>query len=181
METKAVLYAWGRDRVGVADDLATALATRGIDIDQSRMTALGGRFALILKVRGAGERVESLQHELGPLGATFGFELHLESVQPASPGAGERRFQLECFSERPAEISAVTGLLKRLGVNVEDLETESSSGSWSNALTFHLRALISVPPSCAVTTLRKELRELEHGSKLDTVLEPVHARLKELV
>ena len=45
MNACVVLYAMGRDRVGVADDLATALAIRQIDIEHSRMTALGGTCA----------------------------------------------------------------------------------------------------------------------------------------
>jgi len=179
MDNQAVIYAWGRDRIGVAADLATALTSRGLAIEQSRMTALAGRFALIVRVQGTDERLASLRRDLGPLGAALGFDLHVESVQPVSSRSGERHFRIECFSERPAEISAVTGMLKRLDINVEDLETESTSGAWSNAITFHLRALITVPPSCAVATLRNELRELERGRKLDIVLEPVSARFEQ--
>lgn len=181
MKSYAILYALGRDRVGVADDLATTLAGRAIDIEQSRMIALGGHFALILKVRGEEKRLEALRRDVANLGVPLGFALRLESVEHGTLPARESRFRIECFSERPAEISEVTGLLKRLNINVDDLETESSSSSWSNAITFHLTARVTVPSSCSIDTLKTELRELERGRKLDVLIEPAQTRFKEPV
>ena len=77
MKKQAVLYALGSDRVGVADDLAAALTKRSIDIERSRMTALSGKFAIMVRVSGDQTTVEALDRELFSLGSDLGCHLQL--------------------------------------------------------------------------------------------------------
>ena len=80
---------------------------------------------------------------------------------------------LEAFSRGPSGFNAVTAILKKRGVNIEDLETDAYSSSWTSAITFQMRALLTVPPTCSVDTLMTELHDLERGRKLEIVLKPV--------
>jgi len=144
MKTHALLSALGRDRVGVADDLAEALSARKIDIEHSRMTALHGQCALIVQVHGEATHVTNLQNDLAMIGEGLGFHLQLE----------------------PA-------VLKKRGINIEDLETDAYSSSWTSAITFQMRALLTVPPTCSVDALTTELHDLERARKLEVVLKPV--------
>ena len=52
MKQYATLSALGRDRIGIADDIAAAVEKYDVEIDETRMTALGGEFAGILLVSG---------------------------------------------------------------------------------------------------------------------------------
>jgi glycine cleavage system regulatory protein len=173
MKTHALLSALGRDRIGVADDLAEALSARKIDIEHSRMTALHGQCALIVQVHGDKSHVSSLQDDLAAIGAGLGFHLQLEPIAEERAAQGPPQLTLEAHSRGPSGFNAVTAILKKRGVNIEDLETDAYSSAWTSAITFQMRALLTIPPTCSVDSLMKELHDLERGRKLEIVLKPV--------
>ena len=173
MKSHAVLSALGRDRVGVADDLAAELAKRKIDIEDSRMTTLRGHSAMIVHVCGEKAEVAALSDGLSTLGARLGFHLQLEAIDPTRRTGRSRQFLIEAFSPGQPGIGAVTAVLKRHDVNIEDLETDASSESWTSAIAFHMAARVSVPSSYSFASLREELRELERERNLDIVIKPI--------
>jgi glycine cleavage system regulatory protein len=172
MKKHAILSAMGEDRVGVADELTAALAKRGIEIEESRWTALKGRFALIAEVRGEPVDVTSLDRDLAILGASLGFGLQMKSLETEPPKERGQQFWIESYSRGPSGVAAVTGVLKKHGVNIEDLETEASTSSWISAVTFQMKARITIPPSCPRARLREELRDLESDRNIDIVIKP---------
>ncbi len=179
MKTHALVLAQGRDRVGVADDLAAALGDRKIDIEHSRMTALSGWFALIVQVCGEQDQVRSLDHDLVSLGKRLGFQLQLEPIHKTRPPEVAPQLMLEIFSRGPSGFNAVTAVLKRRGVNIEDLESDAYPDSWTSALMFHMKARLTVPASYSVASLKEELRELERERKLEIAITPIPSRVSE--
>ena len=179
MKTHALLSALGRDRIGVADDLAEALSAHKVDIEHSRMTALHGQCALIVQVQGERGHVNSLREDLAAIGAGLGFHLQLEPIASGLASQAAPQLTLEVHSRGPSGFNAVTAVLKKRGINIEDLETDAYSSSWTSAITFQMRAVLTVPPSCSVDTLTEELRQLERERKLEIVLKPVAAAAKE--
>jgi len=173
MKKQAVLYALGSDRVGVADDLAAALTRRSIEIERSRMTALSGKFTIMVRVSGDETTVEALDRDLFSLGADLGCHLQLHPIERSRIAETGRWFVIEGFASSPGALHNVTGVLKKYGINIEDLETESSSGCWSSEITFHMKGRITIPSSCRVDSLRRELRELEMQRDLDLVIKPL--------
>jgi glycine cleavage system transcriptional repressor len=173
MKPRAVLSALGRDRVGVADDLAAALTERKIDIEDSRLTALKGQFAFIVQVCGDDDSMTGLQRDLPKLGDTLGYHLQMELIGPARPLETEPRFLIESYSQGPSGIGALTGVLKRNHINIEDLQTESAAASFTSKITFHMKARITIPSSCSIATLREQLRELERDWQIDILIKPL--------
>jgi len=172
MKKHAVLSALGRDRVGVADDLAAALATRKIDIEHSRMTALKGHFAVIVELCGAAKDVKKLQDDLDTLGPKLGCHLQMGAVGSSRPVTSVPEYWIESVSTAPSGIGAVTGVLKRYDINIDDLETDSSLGLWESAIMFRMKASITIPPTVSFARLREELHEVERERNLDIVIKP---------
>jgi len=176
---EAVFSAMGRDRVGVADDLTEALEKRGIAMEESHWTVLKGRFALIAQVFGEPADVTRLDRDLAALSKNLEFDLHLKTSEPAPPKERGPMFWIESYSSGPSGVAAVTRVLKKHGVNIEDLETEASAVSWTSAVTFHMKARITIPTSCPRDRLRDELRELESARNIDVVIRPYSSRALE--
>ena len=172
-KTHALLSALGRDRIGVADELAEALAAHKVDIEHSRMTALHGQCALIVQVHGEKGHVNSLRDDLAAIGAGLGFHLQLEPIAAGLAAQAPPQLTLEVHSRGPSGFNAVTAVLKKRGINIEDLETDAYSSSWTSEITFQMRAVLTVPPTCSVDALTDELRQLERERKLEIVLKPV--------
>jgi len=175
MKTHAILSVLGPDRVGVASDLAATMERHGLHIETSRMTGLEGRFAVLMAISGEQSNVTNFRVNLSTLGAELGFDLHLDALdtvarkEPA-PKTTEwvgRNMLIESFSAEPSGLNAITEVLKRRCVNIEELVTEVSSASCTSPETFHMRARVEVPESCSVERLREELRDLQRGRDLD--------------
>ena len=173
MKTHAILSVLGPDRVGVASDLAATMERHGLHIETSRMTGLEGRFAVLMEVSGEQSKVTSLQRDLPSLSAELGFDMQLDSVETVGPKEPTPKVWaggdvlIESFSAEPSGLNAITEILKRRCVNIEELVTEVSSASCTSPEMFHMRARFEVPESCSVDRLREELRELQRGRDID--------------
>ena len=169
----AVLTAIGADRVGIVDDVSGLVATRSCNIEESRMAVLGGEFALIMLVSGPAPRIDRLAGDLAGAGERLGLHLRLAPTHEPRSEAG-RPYLLETVSlDTPGIVHTVTAVLRRHGVNIESLETDTAAAPWTGAPMFRMRAHVVVGPRVEVAKLKDDLAHLEAGQDLDVRLSPV--------
>jgi len=174
MKKHAVLSAHGNDRVGIADDITAALGKFRINIEESRMAALGGRFAILMLVSGGLEELRELKSNLAGIGAGLGFRLQMKRIAAPKPSGEGLPYIIESHSrDAPGLTHAVTTILKKHNVNIEDMETDASPAPWTGAITFHMKAHITIPSSVSISDLKEELRTLERNRSLDILLKPI--------
>jgi glycine cleavage system transcriptional repressor len=169
----AVVTAIGADRVGIVDDLSGLVVARSCNIEESRMAVLGGEFAVITLVSGAVTALEALSNDLAAAASRLG--LHVEMKTTRRPRAEEGRpYFLETVSlDSPGIVHAVAASLRRHGVNIESLETDTASAPWTGAPMFRMRARLVVGAGVEIAKLREELAHLEAGHDLDVRLRPI--------
>jgi glycine cleavage system transcriptional repressor len=169
----AVLTAIGTDRVGIVDDLSGLVAARSCNIEESRMAVLGGEFAVIMLVSGPPGELARLSGELATAGARLGLHVEVKSTREPASEAG-RPYLLETVSlDTPGIVHTVTAVLRKHGVNIESLETDTAPAPWTGAPMFRMRAHVVFGPSVEVAKLKDELAHLEAGQDLDVRLRPV--------
>ena len=163
------LTAIGRDRPGIVARIAKVLLGHGLNIEDSQMRILGGRFAMMLLLRGQASE-EALLHDL--LGAARELGLDYIYVHPiASDDAvpPEPTHTLSVYGgDHPGIVAAVTETLAAEGVNITDLETRLAGKVYVMLLE------LVIPPGVditeAVQAVGREqgvdvsLRELEHDA-----------------
>jgi glycine cleavage system transcriptional repressor len=176
MRGYAIVTAIGTDRVGIVDDLTTSILEKQCNIEESRMAVLGGEFAVMLLLSGLPDDIETL------IGASQQIAKHLDlhiSMKPTVAPKTEPRMRpylIESVSlDTPGIVHAITALLRRHGINIENLETDTTAAPWTGAPMFVMRARISVPPEVSLTALREEVETLESEQNLDIKLVPVTA------
>ncbi len=169
----AVVTAMGRDRVGIVDDIATALDERGCNIEESRMALLGGEFAVIMLVTCGQEALEKLREQVSELGDRLSLQFSVRDTNPPAPQGSGRPYRIESVSlDAPGIVHAVAELLRRYGISVEDMETETAAAPWTGAPMFRMRAQIVIPAGVSVSDLRRDLLEIERERDLDITLRP---------
>jgi len=174
MKRYAVLSAQGNDRVGIADDITAALGKFRINIVESRMSSLGGRFAILMMISGGKEELTELKANLAGIGAGLGFRLQTKRIAAPRPSGEGLPYIIESHSrDAPGLTHAVTTILKKHNVNIEDMETDASPAPWTGAITFHMKAHITIPSSVSITDLKEELHTLERNRSLDILLKPI--------
>jgi len=174
MKSHALLTAFGADRVGIVDDLTSLILEARCNVEESRMSVLGGEFAVILLFSGEQAEVRRLVRELPGQAGRLGLQLVLKETVPPQADPTALPYLLATTSlDTPGIVHAVTSLLRKHKVNILDLETDTSPAPWTGAPMFHMRARLSVPGPVAVAALREELAELETRTNLDVRLSAV--------
>ena len=172
MKQHALLTAFGADRVGIVEELTSLILQARCNVEESRMSVLGGEFAVILLFSGDQAEVRRLLQELPGKAGALGLQVSLKETVPPQPDPAARPYLLETTSlDTPGIVHAVSSLLRKHRVNILDLETDTNPAPWTGAPMFHMRARLSVPG--AVAGLRDELQELETQTNLDIRLTPV--------
>jgi glycine cleavage system transcriptional repressor len=188
---------FGQDRPGIVADTTAALAASGGNLEDSTMTLLGGRFAMLLLVRtpGGPGRVRDALAGLTadgrlsvdvraapePAGGAAGGPAASRATAdgPAGggataggpvtggPGSGAGYLLSVHGADRPGIVSALTSVVARGGGNVTDLTTRLSGG------LYVLTADVRLPGSADVGRIDSELRRTADGLGVDVSLRRV--------
>jgi glycine cleavage system regulatory protein len=149
----------GPDRPGIVDSVAEAVASHGGNWLESRMAHLAGRFAGVLRVEAAPERIAELEAALAGLQSS-GLRLVVE--RGASPAAEAlHAMEIELLGlDRPGLVRQVSDLLASRRINVEELRTDRFSAPMSGELLFRVQLQVDVPASVSAAGLRQDLERL---------------------
>jgi glycine cleavage system transcriptional repressor len=174
----AVLSAVGHDRIGIVDDLTSSIEQSGGNILESRMSVLGGEFAVIMLVSGEKRTISSLIANLEKMEKEI--ELHIE-IKPTNQPVQDLNgipYTLKCVSlDSPGIIHTVTRFIRTEGINIENLETETAHAPWTGAPLFRMKANVIVPLSVSVQELRNGLNRLEQEKDLDISFKAVTGKV----
>jgi glycine cleavage system transcriptional repressor len=175
-----VLTAIGPDRLGIVDDLSTAVSGAGCNIEESKMAVLGGEFAVIMLVSGGAAAIDTLCQSVPAIGETL--SLHTECRPTREPRTIEkgRPYLLEAIAlDTPGIVQSVTAILRGHGINIEELETDTAAAPWTGAPMFRLKAHLLVGPSVAIARVKEDLFRLQEEHDLDIALKPVFPALSD--
>jgi glycine cleavage system transcriptional repressor len=118
------LTAIGRDKPGIVARIAKVLLDHGLNIEDSMMRILGGRFTMMLLLRGTANE-EALYRDLLAAGRELGLDYIY--VHPISDSDVVRPKPTHLASlygaDRPGQVAAVAERLAALGVNISGLST----------------------------------------------------------
>lgn len=169
-----VISAIGRDRPGLVEEVSRCVLDAGLNVADSRMVNLRGRFALLLLAEGSVERLGEARRGLGALGAERGLQVVFgsEGGHAAPPAAG-LAFRVETYSlDQPGIVHRTSQLLHRLGANIEELDTRLESAPFSGDAIFRMRLRVIVPREVGPQRLRSELAALGAELSCDVDVEP---------
>ena len=167
MRTTLLLTAIGTDRTGLVESLAQRIAAAGANWEESRLARLAGQFAGIVLVTVEAERTDQLIASLGELAAS---RLHVSSrtVTPSGTAPAGARVRLQITgADRPGIVRDVSRILAELGVNVDELESSIGSAPMSAEAMFVAHALLLVPPTLSLPSLRSALEVLGNELMVD--------------
>src|SRR6185295_17592154 len=82
MNKYLVISALGRDRPGIVNDLSKVVLECGGNVEDSRMTVLGGEFALMMMVSGHWSAIGKLEHQLPTLAKKLDLTIGAKHTEP---------------------------------------------------------------------------------------------------
>jgi glycine cleavage system transcriptional repressor len=177
---KIVLTLIGDDKPGIVAGITELLFKRGLNIEDSTMTILQGKFAIILlaKLPPKGEFAE-LKRAAAELGKKLGVRIGVETIKDAaesSENLGKNYIVTAFGADRTGIIYYISRELAKSGVNIEFLETKLLSAMGKDAI-YSFVADVVVPPAVSVPEIRKKLGALAKKMSLDISIRP-HAQIR---
>lgn len=169
MQTKhLILTVIGDDRPGLVEELATAIATHGGNWLESSMAQLSGKFAGIVEVA---VPVSAAAELLTTLSGLTGLKVSAETAAGQLSVPAGRRLSLNLVGhDRIGIVREVSQVLARHAVNVEALDTRTSSAPMSAEILFHCEAALTAAPDFNARALKAELERLSDDLMVDITL-----------
>jgi glycine cleavage system regulatory protein len=154
-----ILTVLGEDRPGLVSALSAPINAHGASWQRSQMSRLAGKFAGIVLVSVADERLDALAADLAGLEAE-GLRIALERTD--EPVAGESvRLHLELLgADHPGIVAEVSAALAASGVSIEELTTDVREAPMAGGTLFEARAVLTAPPTTSAETLGSMLEGL---------------------
>lgn len=164
-----VLTAIGDDRPGLVGELATVISAHQGNWLESSMAQLAGKFAGIVKVGIQSAHQAELQQALTNL---KGLKVTVEISQIRQLVPATRRLKLALVgNDRIGIVKEVSQVLAHHAVNVESLETHTSSAPMSADTLFHALAELTAAASLDATALTRELERISNDLMVDITLD----------
>jgi glycine cleavage system regulatory protein len=159
MTTNLVLTVIADDKPGLVELLSQTIASNSGNWLESSMSQLAGKFAGILRISIADDRVEKLIEEL--IGLPSEIKLVIEKAADEPVGQQSRMVELSLVgNDRPGIIKEISAAVAELGVNVERLNTQCTPAPMSSDALFKAKATLEVPEHVALEQLQEKLEQL---------------------
>jgi glycine cleavage system transcriptional repressor len=172
------LSAIGRDRPGIVAGVSGALLQHGANIEDSRMSILGGHFTMMLIVATpAGSDVAPLRRELEETRTRLGLgALTLDEVSAEHGFARPEPSHVVTVygADHPGIVHAVASSLAAADVNVLDVATHLVEDEGERPL-YVMMMEVAVPERVDATRVEEELRTIAERERLDLTVRAVEA------
>jgi len=149
--TSLAITVVGHDRPGIIAAAADALASCGMNLEDSSMTLLRGHFAMTLVCAGEASP-EQVREALAPL-AGSGLDVAVREVMPDPdvPAATATHLVTVYGADRLGIVARLAGVAADAGANITDLTTRLSGD------LYVLLAEVALPPGADAERLRAQL------------------------
>ena len=154
-DVKAVIATLAEDRPGLVSELSAIVHGLGLNIEDSRMTVLGGEFAVLMSVAGEESGLTALETQLAAQARDSGF-VYLFRRTASRSAAEHQLFNVTVESmDHPGIVSGVTRFFSERGVNIRVLNTDTERAAHTGAPIFNLTMEIEISTDQAMGELRE--------------------------
>lgn len=169
-----VISALGKDRPGIVDKLSKIILEDECNIVDSRMTVLGGEFAILLMVEGNWNTLTKLEDALPKQGAKLGLTIISKRTDERQSGSKTLPYAIDVVAmDHPGIVHHLANFFSERNINIEDLITSSYAAAHTGTPMFSVRMSISIPAEMHIAGLRDDFLEFCDGMNLDAAMDPI--------
>jgi len=176
MKQLIAISALGSDRTGLVYDLTRVVADCGGNVLESRMTALGNEFAMLLLVAGNWHTLAKLEGELVKLTESSGMTISMRRTDQRPPRLDMVAYTVDVVClDQPGVLHSLSGFFSSRGIDIGDISTRIYNAAHTGAPMFSVYMVVLVPTRVHIAALREEFMDLCDNLNLDAILEPLKA------
>jgi len=173
-KTFLVISALGEDRPGIVNALSKVVLDHGCNVEDSRMTVLGGEFAAILLVEGKWNTLAKVENALPEVERQMGLTIMSKRTGERTTTANLLPYAVDVISmDHPGIVNSLAGFFADRNINIEDMSTSTYAAAHTGTPMFAVHMTVGIPADMHIAALREEFMDYCDGLNLDAVLEPL--------
>ena len=171
MTAKLVISALGSDRPGLVDKLSNIIYSHALNIEDSRMTVLGGEFAILLLVAGESPSLEALQSQQGEIEQALNMSLLIKPTTASNTTDNVVPYTVEVTAlDNPGIVHNITSFFSKRDINIINLQTEHYFAPHTGSPMFALHMTIGLSAEFDIAELRDAFLDACDELNLDAEL-----------
>lgn len=157
MSEHMVITALGADRPGIVDQLSKLLYSQQLNIEDSRMSSLGGSFAILLLISGSREAIAEFSSKTAQIESELDMRLLMRSSETAPRVGKLLPYSVEVVAmDHPGIVHTLASFFSSREINIVDLETDCYPAPHTGTPMFSMLLTIGVPAEISIKKLRAE-------------------------
>lgn len=181
-EIQLVISAIGTDRPGIVNELSQIITRQQANIDDSRMTVLGGEFAIILLISGSAEALTNIDKILQQQASVL--NLSIISKQTDANSAATKSdlannslpYLVEVLAiDNPGIVYKLADFFSTQDINIQSMQTNRYQAPHTGTQMFAIDMVIAIPENIMISELRDEFLDLCEDMNLDASIEAYRA------
>ncbi len=173
MKKYFVISALGKDRPGIVNELSKAILDCGCNVEDSRMTVLGGEFALILMVSGHWGAITRLERQVPALEKKLELTILAKHTEPRTAAQDKVPYTVDVVTmDHPGIVHDIADFFASRDINIEEMGTWTYPAAHTGTPMFSLNLTVSIPATVHIGRLRDEFTSFCDNLNLDATIEP---------
>lgn len=173
-KTFIVISALGEDHPGIVNRLSKVILDYDCNIEDSRMTVLGGEFAAMLLVEGKWNTLAKIENALPEIERQLGLTIIAKRTGERSGGTNLLPYAVDVIAmDHPGIVNNLAGFFADHNINIEDMSTSTYAAPHTGTPMFAVHMTVGIPADLHIAALREDFQEYCDGLNLDAALEPL--------
>jgi glycine cleavage system transcriptional repressor len=167
------LVALGEDRLGIVRALSELINNEDGNISDSRMSVLGGHFAISMLLAAPWNKLARIEAQLPEIEKRFGIRIMVTHTDPKISQPTMIPYSVEVTAiDHPGIVYSLASFFYARNINIEAMETFSYPSIHSGATLFSLEMVINVDAFTSIAELRDDFLDFCDELNLDAHIDP---------
>jgi glycine cleavage system transcriptional repressor len=169
-----VITAMGEDRVGLVDRFTERITGAGCNIEESRMSVLGGQFAILMLLSGQWNELSKIESQLQALGEELGLAILHRRTRARERREALLPYQIDVVAlDHPGIVHKLASFFAARRINIEELVTQTYPAPHTGTAMFSVHMTVGIPAVVRIPDLRSDFLDYCDDLNLDATIEPM--------
>ncbi|RDH81261.1 MAG: glycine cleavage system protein R [endosymbiont of Galathealinum brachiosum] len=173
MNQSLVITAIGADRPGIVNELTEVLLNSGLNVEDSRMSVLGGEFAVMLLVTGNEDAINSVKQQTDKLATSLNLSLLCKETSSHDENQEHSAFTINVEGmDNPGIVHKLARYLSQHSINIVNMHTESKHAPHTGTPIFSVNMQVNIPAEQNIEQIEADFSVLCDEMNMDAEFKP---------
>jgi len=173
MSQSLVITAIGADRPGIVNELTEVLLNAGLNVEDSRMSVLGGEFAVMLLVTGNPAAIDSIKQQKESLSDSLNLNLLIKPTISRTSDSDHVSYKVTVEGmDNPGIVHKLARYLSEHSINIVNMQTDSGHAPHTGTPMYTVNMLIDIPSEQNFEQLENDFAALCDELSMDAEFKP---------